>query len=166
MIIMGIDQSYTCTGISVLDTEGSTFFTTIKTEKSTQLDEMGIFRRAKQVADSILTLIEQHSPDMVIIEGLAFGARGNATRDLSGLMFIIVNTIDSLNIPVKIVSPTSVKAFAVKGKASKKEMFDALPADIKQTIGDNFKITKGRYDVTDAYFLAMYGISKWKVDHN
>jgi hypothetical protein len=37
-------------------------------------------------------------------------------------------------------------------------MFEALPENIKEEIGDAYLKTKGRYDVTDAYWLTYLGI--------
>lgn len=152
-IIMGIDQSFTSTGISIIHGE-KRHFEVISTEKGDS--HLDVFFRASIIKNKIASLVKKYRPNMVVLEGLGFASTGNATRNLAGLQFLIADVINEAGIPLEIVTPTSLKKFACHGKASKKEMFDALPEDVKAEIAV-FKATKGRYDVTDAYWLASHG---------
>jgi Holliday junction resolvasome RuvABC endonuclease subunit len=155
MNIIGIDQSFTYTGIVVLSDDTFTHAEVITTSK----DE-SIYNRAWTIQQAVSRLVIEHNIDEVHIEGLAFGMRGNATRDLAGLQFVIVCQLQcNLQIPVNVISPKSLKKFATgSGSAKKTDMFNALPQDIQDSLLQDYKLlkTKGLYDVTDAYFLATY----------
>lgn len=111
--------------------------------------------------------MSENAPLHVCMEGLGFGSTGDAARSLAGLQFLLIDgfktaindefTVKFVDSFVDIATPTTVKKFATgSGKATKDEMFDALP----KTVKDKFlKIpkTKGRYDLTDAYWLSQYG---------
>jgi len=85
--------------------------------------------------------------------------RGNATRDLSGLLFSIINVISHLHTfkNFRIIAPTQVKKTATgSGKAKKKEMIAALPPDILKLFKDkNYKQTTGLTDLADAYWISQ-----------
>lgn len=155
MRILGIDQSYTGTGFSLIDTNNSVDI----------LIEYGIIRsniekdkfdRSKDIAIDVYALCLIHKPDYVGIEGLAFGMRGDSTRDLAGLQFMIVNKIRELGLKVFVVPPNSVKKVGTgKGNAKKEEMYAALPLEVKEKfIKTGAKKTTGLYDLTDSYFIA------------
>lgn len=154
-IILGIDQSYTSCGLCLVNEDGVLIaFDRFKTNS-----ENDTYARALEAAVHICDFITKHNPDRVQLEGLAFGIRGNATRDLAGLLFTIVNVI-KLNHPAiscAIVAPTSVKKRATgSGKAKKKEMIAALPADVLQKFKEaNYKLTTGLADLADAYWISQ-----------
>lgn len=153
-IFMGIDQSYTSTGICVIKDDEVAYFDCIKTAKSND-----VFHRCWEVTDKIRSLIKEHNPDYVSIEGLAFGMTGNATRDLAGLQFSIITTakyIDGVNIDI--ITPLSLKKFATgNGKAKKDDMMAAIPANVLDVFkARGYKKTTGLADLTDAYFLAKF----------
>lgn len=93
------------------------------------------------------------------MEGLSFGSMTNATRDLAKLQGIIEKEVfDRVGLVCEIVAPTSLKKFATgSGRAKKEEMFEALPEEISILFSEVPK-TKGRFDLTDAYFLARFGV--------
>lgn len=155
MRILGIDQSYTSSGIVVLDDNGKMIHSEIfKTPK-----EDDVFVRAEAISDKIVATVKEFAVESVSIEGLAFGSvNANATRDLAGLQFLIVTKVRlGLEIPVSIMAPTSLKKFATgSGKATKKEMIASLPSDVLETFkSSGFKVTTGLADLADAYFLAQ-----------
>lgn len=172
-IVVGIDFSYTSTGIFVANTHsGMVSYKTICTQKDEErpCDQVS---RAMEIAGECLRHInffKEHRGflvDMenvyVYIEGLAFGnSIGNASRDLAGLQYTIISYLindDFLPENIRTVAPTSLKKFATKnGKADKKMMFDAIPdKQLQQNIADKYKISKGRYDIADAFWLFAYG---------
>lgn len=159
MRLLAIDQSFTCTGLAVLE-EGELIHTAVfNTSK-----EDNIVDRAHQVATYVCCMIQKHNIDRVAIEGLAFGMRGNATRDLAGLQFVVIAYIKHKEgLQVNIISPKTVKKVATgSGKATKLEMFEALPKKIKEHIGERYLKTKGRYDVTDSYYIGIAALNETK----
>jgi len=154
--IIGIDQSFTKTGIWILDQNKDTvFYGTISTAKSdgSVLEKV---KRAVIISEDIIELCKRFDVSSIVIEGLGFGlSNSNATRDLGGLQFIIIeNLVKNGFSDIEIVAPTSLKKIATgSGKAKKNELFDALPDHIKEILVDIPK-SKGRSDLTDAYWLA------------
>lgn len=147
---IGIDQSYTSTGIVIIDGIDQLIdYKIITSDKS-----KSIHQRAHDIAEKIMFKIEQYNDVYIAIEGLAYGMRGNATRDLAGLQFVIMDNLLDYN--VKIVTPTELKKFATgNGRASKDEMIAKLPEYILN-IFNKIKKSKGLADLADAYHLAMW----------
>ena len=161
MKILGVDQSFTSTGWVVVQDGKMLNFGICNSNKD---DNKHI--RAFQIAERVHQLAKKFKPDIIRMEGLAFTMVGNATRDLAGLQYAITTYLllrmkeqrytPSGNVPIEIVSPKALKKFATEsGNASKEQMFDALPDDVRVQIG-TIKKTKGRYDATDAYWLTMF----------
>lgn len=154
--VLGIDQSYSSTGIVVLLNGMLDYFNVIKISK----EIVDIHEKALIIALEISKIIEEHKITEIHIEGLGFGSVGNATRDLAGLQFTIINIckLKNPNLTFFILSPNSVKKFATgSGKANKSEMIESLPLDIKQKfLEKNYKKSTGLADLTDAYFIGLY----------
>jgi|SaaInlStandDraft_4_1057021.scaffolds.fasta_scaffold37942_1 Holliday junction resolvasome RuvABC endonuclease subunit len=156
MNYIGIDQSYTSTGFIALD-ENKTILD-VKTLSTPKDDD--IFKRSWDMSEMIVDEIKKYPECELAIEGLAFSMRGNATRDLAGLQFSIINKIKFvLNKEITIIAPPTLKKSATGyGKASKEQMIEALPKDVYElfTGPKNWKKSRGLTDVTDAYFLARH----------
>lgn len=156
MFYIGIDQSYTSTGFVVLDDNNTLLYSNVFSSPK----ENDAFTRSWNLSELIITEIAKYKDCAIAIEGLAFSMTGNATRDLAGLQFTIVNKIKFiLNKSVLIVAPPSLKKHATgNGKASKELMINALPQEVLYvfTKEKNWKKSRGLTDVTDAYFLADY----------
>lgn len=163
MCVIGIDQSYTSTGYTVIDKNSLLEFGTIKTRKS---DDTDVFERAYKVTNQIIEIVNKYKPERIGIEGLAFAKFGNATRDLAGLQWVIVTRLryelGFTNTKLVIVPPNQLKKTATdSGSASKDDMVKALPSDVYQRISDaNYKKTTGLYDITDAYWIAQYALKQ------
>lgn len=161
MRILSIDQSFTYTGYCVADIEDDNI-TLLDTGVITSDKELSIYERAKTIADELAKVCQDWSVDEVICEQLAYGGVGNATRNLAGLLFVIIVNL-ACN-PNKItynsiltVAPTSAKkALSGNGKATKQQMFEALPEDIKDKLSKSYLKTKGLFDVTDAYAFLVW----------
>lgn len=154
--IIGFDQSYTSSGFCVMSESNDVIdFGVYKSDK-----ELDVYNRAISISDFIIELIKKYTPMQINLEGLAFGIRGDATRDLAGLLFVIVTTIrrNYPTIIIRIIAPTSLKKFATgSGKSDKKAMMAAVPAEIMQRFMDKkLKKSSGLTDVTDAYWLVKY----------
>jgi len=157
---MGIDQSFTSCGI-IITVDGEVV-DVIKIVSDKSLD---IFQRSWNMAQSVGAIAAKYKPDHTAIEGLAFGMRGSATRDLAGLQFLIIAQLRFIHKidPVDIISPLTLKKFATgSGKAKKEQMVAALPEDIRTLlINKGYKKTTGLTDLTDAYFLAKFAENKY-----
>lgn len=161
--VLGLDQSYTSTGAVVMNARKEVEWMGIVTTKKQTDDPQEIFHRARSIVQEISNIMEQHDIDFVSIEQLAYGSVGDATRNLAGLQFMIINMLIERGIPFMTVPPTSLKKYASgKGNCGKEEMFESLPVDIKGEIGKHPK-SKGRYDLADAYWLASKGVDEYAV---
>lgn len=157
MITVGIDQSYTSTGVVVIHDDF--FESLIITTQPNKEDPLEKFRRAEYIAEHVVGMIAsvEGEVDKVYIEGLGFAARGDATRDLGGLQYMIVNRLIYSGLPPVIIAPTSLKKrFAGHGKATKDDMVEAVQQVDQKAYQEMMGIpkSKGRYDMADAYALA------------
>jgi Holliday junction resolvasome RuvABC endonuclease subunit len=155
MKVMGIDQSLNGTAVCIVDNDILVDFCVIRTDKFKD-----VFSRTLTIALKICEVYENHKPDVVHIEGLAFAMRGNATRDLAGLLFTVVNVM-ALRHPearLILVPPTTLKKYATgSGKAKKEDMIACLPEDVMKRFTDaKYKKTTGLADLADSYHLAKY----------
>lgn len=157
MKVLGIDQSYTSAGYCIIDENEEVLeFGTIKTTQ----EDGDIFTRARIITNSLKKIADDNAVDFVGLEGLAFGGFGNATRDLAGLLFTIINglSVDNPNIKYALYTPLSIKKYATgSGKSKKQQMMDALPENTRKLFTNKgFKKTSGLTDITDAYWIARY----------
>jgi Holliday junction resolvasome RuvABC endonuclease subunit len=153
---LGFDQSYTNSGFCVTDESGAVIdFGTFKSAKA-----MDVYDRATAVAQFVIDTVNKHNVVHVNLEGLAFGIRGDATRDLAGLLFTIVIALrrSAPSVTMTVVPPTTLKKFATgTGKSDKAAMISSVPAETLQRFEDaKFKKTTGLADVCDAYWLSKY----------
>lgn len=159
---IGIDQSFTSTGIVMLDVSGAV-------QASCRISsnpDQDIFDRAQFITAMIIDFVRDYPAADIAMEGLAFGGVGNATRDLAGLQFHIVIELRKRNRNVIIYTPQTVKKTAELPKGSKRgkaEMIAALPSEVAEYFATSgYKKTKGLPDVTDAYWIARTHINKLK----
>lgn len=154
---LGVDQSFTSSGYVILDENDNI----IDFGRICTTSEHGdVFDRAWLVAKTIGMLYQAHNPTFVGIEGLAFSKFGDATRDLAGLQFTIVNYLQYVvHCPkekIIIPSPNEIKKFATgKGNANKDLMVASLPKEVVKLFETrNYKKTTGLTDVTDSYWIS------------
>ena len=156
MLVLGIDQSYNASGIVVLDGDDIIHAKCFKSNK-----EFNRFGQAYEIATHIADVLDEYKPNIVAIEGLAFGMKGNVTRDLGGLQFVIISHLQEVKKqPVEIVAPLTVKKFATgNGRAKKGEMIENLPNNILNEFLDlGVKKTTGLADLADAYWIAKAAV--------
>lgn len=156
MKILSIDQSYTSSGIAVF--EDGNF---LRAEIFKSDPEKDIFSRVWDITQHIVGIAIKEKPDMIALEGLAFAKFGNATRDLAGLQFTLIVHLKYVHqFNIKVIPPNTVKKIATgKGNSKKEEMYECLPAGIKQVFLDmGAKKTKGLYDLSDAYWIGRSAI--------
>lgn len=154
MVFIGIDQSLTKTAYCIIKEDDVLEFGVFKASKDDGDDHF----RANFMINSIKDIVKKYPNAKISLEGLSFGANiGNSSRNLAGLQYVIINHLRyDLNInDISIFAPTSVKKFAIHGKASKKEMVDSLPENVRKLFKDKkYKISTGLHDLTDAYYIA------------
>lgn len=154
--LITIDQSYTNTAWVVWENQQPTAFGVIQSDKTQK-----IYERAEYVASELVNAIKKHKPEHMVIEQIAFGGFGNASRDLAGLLWvIIVATKRGTHLgydDVSLVTPTSAKKVHTgSGKATKQQMLAAVPEDVVNVFSKHYKKTKGLYDLADAYAFGKW----------
>lgn len=152
-IVVGVDQSMTCTACVALVDGELKDHDVIRTSKK----QGNKFDRMFQIAQLIRGFVLKSNADEVVVEGLSFGSAFSATRDLAGLQAVIVTAFYdtyTLEENLHLVAPTSVKKKATGGgKADKEDMLAACPPDVQELFLTYGKTT-GRYDLADAYHIA------------
>lgn len=154
--VVGLDLSLTSTGLS----DGQS----VRVAQTSEADS--IEHRFDHLTDECLSYVRRQVPgvstrygraDLVVIEGSAFGAKGNAVEQLAGLRFIIRTELWRLDIPFVIVPPSTLKAYTTgNGRATKAQMVAALEQR-HGLILRSYKVKDGKYDMADAYALAAMG---------
>lgn len=157
-VVLGIDQSIRATGAFVSHFNKHSV---IETEKNQKDDHLDVFFRSQWISKEILSLIIEYEVTHVSIEALPMKmASGASFKDLAALQGIIICDIlrSGYIEPEKIflINPATLKKYASgKGNANKQDMFDSLPEEYKTAFGSVPK-SRGRYDLTDAYFLSRF----------
>lgn len=125
-------------------------------EKFKTTNIYSICYRIKRVIEQVIEATGEDSSHIIVnMEGVSYGSVGSAALvDLAGLNFAIRMTLLQMHISFNIISPTSLKKFAVaNGGAEKDVMIDSwkrLDQNIKDV--NDIKID----DLADSYFLAQY----------
>lgn len=164
MKILAIDQSYTSSGIVILDDGVMTYCERFVTDK-----EKDVFERAWELTEQLRAIALNCKPDLIAMEGLAFAKNGNATRDLAGLQHTIMTVMRFVDgWPVVIISPNTVKKTATgKGNAKKDEMVLQLPADVRSEFDAlGVKKTTGLQDLSDAFWIGKSAIEQQDAENN
>lgn len=165
-VTLGIDQSYTSTAVFALRS-GNLLSHQVFRSKADGKTPQHYLYRARDIADALAEYAISVQPARIGLEGLGFGAKGDQTRNLAGLQFLIMDRLEQAvhdgllpaDTKLEIIAPTSLKKFATdSGRADKDAMVDAvLKHDPKlHTFLLETPKTKGRYDIADAFFLAKY----------
>lgn len=161
---MGIDQSYRSTGLVVIDENEKILHSEII--PSNKEDE--VYFSAWLITNNIIQTVNQFKPDNIAIEGLSYGLRGNATRDLAGLQFMIISRIKYENSykNIIIVAPLTLKKFATgsgSAKTKKIDIIKSLPEyALTHFLEYGVKKTTGLGDLADAFFLSKIAKEKYQ----
>lgn len=156
--VVGLDLSLSSTGVS--DGRSVHAFRT-KPDRTTEarLDELlhlctVFIQSPSQWTDEAP---EGTRADLVVVEGPAFGAKGNAVDQLAGLRWMVRHRLWTMGVPFAVVQPTALKLYTTgHGHASKADMVNAL-ADRHGLDLTAHKASNGLYDMADAYALAAMG---------
>ena len=146
-IVMGLDLSLTATGVVAVDdnwriVERRLITSTPKEENTPRLTKIAI---------SIMLSVGKIRPDLVIIEGPAFGiSKTTSIFQLGELAGIVKRDLFTTNFPFIIVPPSQLKKF-VTGKGNAKK--DLMLLAVHKKYGEDFEDD----NLCDAYVLARYG---------
>lgn len=157
--VVGLDLSLTSTGIS----DG-----TVSIAFSTPADACIEYRLADLTQACMMQIASpgtsRHNhgqrADLVVIEGAAYGAKGNAVEQLAALRLMVRTELWRQSIPFAVVPPATLKAYTSgNGRASKPAMVAALAERHELDLKD-VKVANGRYDIADAFALAAMGYAR------
>ena len=153
MITIGLDLSLTHTGYAIIK-DGTVLDSGVIKSKPCGDKPIDEIRRISKIADDIMDKIHENckeeDPALVVIEGLAFMAKGTSLVQLSGLNYLIRMYLMNLKYPFLIVAPTTLKKFITgSGKGEKDMMIMSVYKDYNFEAIDN--------NENDAYALAAWG---------
>lgn len=146
---VGIDTSSTSTAVVMTDSSGVVLEHYIITPNSSDIKV-----RCAIVVKECLELLRRipRTESIICIEAPAFMATGKVI-DLSMLVGGVFYSLLNLDFEVSLVPPSANKKFFTgSGKASKQDMIDTLPEDVKEV----FKKYKKKDDLADAYALSRF----------
>ena len=181
MIVMGIDPSINCTGICVYNTTTNDceYFMIIGkmtkkqmlfhhdkikicnynketfTEDSYSIKEQKKTKNIVSICKYIKNIINRFNPDMIYMEGISYGSTSSsALVDLAGLNYCIRNIFIECGVNFEILSPTSVKKFAVGNGGVEKDVMIASWKKLDKNISNITEIKLD--DLADSFFIAHY----------
>lgn len=105
-----------------------------------------------QIVHRIELLIKKYKPDLIVLEGIGYGANSRSLADLAGLHHVVRYVTNIHDIEIVIIPPTELKKlFVGRGNATKDEMTEAfLHCDDRLScLSGILKLD----DVADAYAL-------------
>lgn len=147
---IGLDLSLCKTGWAVIEGEKIVETGLIKSSPSGDkpIDEL---RRLDDILEDIMKIVDKFKPEIVVIENLAFLAKGTSLTQLAGLSYFVRYALTmKRDIPFYLVAPTTLKRFATgSGKGEKDHML--LEAYKK------FGVEGIDNNEADAAFLALVG---------
>lgn len=145
--VLGLDISLTGTGVVVVNSEFKILSQSL-VESKPMPDR---FKRFHGIVDSIFSDVRKASPVLVVIEGYAYGARGQSVFDIAELSGIIKKKLWDLKINFVEVPPTQLKKFITgKGSAPKELMLQQVYKKFGEEFDDN--------NLCDSYCLARLGV--------
>lgn len=160
-IIMGIDQSFTNTGITILRQNSSTEQEIIHADAISTSINIPAEERMFTIINFLINTTKEFGVRSVAIESPAYQVASNNGRLLSGLFFSILTHFIKEGIEYLPVNPKTLKKFATgNGSADKHQMKEALKKDELEMLSFLSKIkpkSKKFEDIVDSFWLAKYG---------
>jgi Holliday junction resolvasome RuvABC endonuclease subunit len=149
IISFGIDPSLSSCGLVICKDEKVVSHLLIKTtaKKSTEA-------RIFEIEKNICYGIKKFKPSIIIMESYSFGSRGRSASLLHELGGVIKKTLYLSGIPWYVVAPTSIKAFAGHGRASKQDMIEWAQVKWPKCPNQN--------DIADAFWASQYGFKNYQ----
>lgn len=153
--IMGIDQSFSNTGICIVENDSIIHSASISTKNNKSIEE-----RINDIVKFILLNIKEYNVKQVVIEGLSYCSRQSSIVQLSGLFYCILLNLNKKRIKYQVVPPLTLKKeIAGTGKATKQDMIDSISEEnqLKLSQLSKIKIGSKKYeDIADSYCLAIF----------
>mgnify|MGYP003645443539 CR=1 FL=1 len=166
---LGLDLSLRCTGIVLIEGHNENDFlvndyhivTTLKGDNVTLLD---VTERCMHIASEIMAKVDKHKPDVINIESLSYNSHNTSSRHLAMLLGVVLNELVKGNVNENIIftAPMALKKYATgKGNASKKDVMAEIQPKCPNFYGilKSTPQTKGKFDLADAFWLGLLGIS-------
>ena len=156
--IMSIDQSLSCSGITIWEDNQMVHSVCVKTPAKIE----AIVRIRSIIAD-IATLVNTYNVKHIVIESLPYGSVSSSVRALAALYHCIQNYCLDNNVGFSEAHVTKVKKnFTGKGNAGKGDMLKVLetnyPRYYEVFSNQGYKKTTGLADLTDSF--AIYQLYK------
>jgi len=149
-MIMSIDPSLTGFAMCFLDDKGEEVYQEEMSTKPAKALKDRI-KRMEGLAIKAKELATRYKPDLILIEGYAFNAKGSSSISLGELGMLVRYFLKDLGMMIE-VPPTALKKFITgKGNSSKVEVASSLSSKF----GKIFKSD----NVADAYGLAQLGLA-------
>lgn len=166
-VVLALDQSMSCSGICIARGDSSGHVDVIHTEgiQTKKIQDDYIFDaliRGEKTANRICELVQLHQVTHIHFESLSLGSQGQSTRSLAIFLGVLIIALarDAKNLQgITHITPNQLKKFATgSGNAKKVQMLDAIePKDPKlHSLLMNTPISKGKYDIADAYWLGCH----------
>lgn len=152
MRTVGIDLSLTSTGLAAAkDGVMGGVFRVKTTGKKTDVLAQRWQRLRHDILENVAVWVEDHMPDLVVIESPSYGSQHGSQHDRSGLWWLVVEDMFAQGIPVATVTPQGRAKYGTgKGNAGKDEV---LAAVVKRYMG----VDVTGNDIADAVLLAAMG---------
>lgn len=158
MIIGGIDPSLTNTGIAKFDSGNPIALHSIGYGGHDGDSYTDRSKRVRAVCRSVIAyILRDPGPELVVIEGPAYGQFLPSTFDRSGLWHGLFGALDAKGVAVGVVPPQTRSKWATgNGRADKGEVL--------QTVREWLPVKVLNHDIADAAVLGLMGVLKY--DHS
>lgn len=156
MITVGLDLSLTHTGYAIVKDDGTVLASGVIKSKPVGDKPLAETQRIVKIAEDVMEKIDELlpgvDPNLVVIEGLAFGARGTSLVQLAGLNYLTRILLAEFEWKFIIVQATTLKKFITqRGNAEKDLMMMSIFKDYGFESQDN--------NQGDAYGLSVCGLA-------
>ena len=152
-MIMSIDQSLSCSGVTIWDGDELMHIECIKTPPKVE-----VILRIRAIVITLKELVKRYGVTVVVIEQMAYGAQSTSVRMLAGLYYMIENMCMDLGTTFAESHITRTKKLATtKGNAKKDAMMEATeayyPGHFKRFVDSGVKKTTGLADLCDSLWI-------------
>jgi len=175
-IIIGIDYSMVCPSVCAYNGTDSSWYVNYKKPGLpypnlpnvyfTRSYEDKEIPRYIELANWVVSIVQQHVVSFIVLEDYAFGANGRLTQLSENAGTLKVKLYENCpSIPLHVVAPTTMKKFATgKGTATKDIVWESFVKEYPLATSwpsichpRAEKIHSPLSDIADSYFLAKYG---------
>lgn len=144
--VVGIDPSLTATALVGMDE--SACQERVLVIEGTKLKGLP---RLDSIREQVISFIDHEMPELVVIEGFAYNAKGASVFEMGGLGWLLRWTMFKMQQPFLVAPPSVLKSFATgKGNSAKEIMIREVYRKWKYEAKDN--------NDADAYALAKLGL--------